>query len=369
MPSVEASPFDRHMMAIAMQLAKRGLGQTAPNPAVGAVIADEAAGEVIARGWTQPGGRPHAETEALARAGARAKGATMYVTLEPCAHHGATPPCAGAIVAGGIARVVVGIEDPDPRTAGQGIAKLRAAGIAVETGVLAEETRWVTLGHILRVTEKRPFVQAKLALASDGTAPRGADGRPVFVTGAAAVARGHLMRAEADAILVGAATVADDDPELTCRLPGLADRSPIPIVLSRNLDLPERAKLWATARERPVWIFCAEGPDAARREQLTAAGAEVIPVASSPEGVSLPGVMVKLAERGVTRLLVEGGPEIWRSFAEAGLVDEAVVLRAGHEAAGHDPHDVLRQLLPSAAMRLAGARRIGDDTMHVFRRA
>ncbi len=368
MPAQEASPFDRHMMAIALRLAKRGLGQTAPNPAVGAVIADEAAGEVIARGWTQPGGRPHAETEALKHAGAKAKGATMYVTLEPCAHHGATPPCADAIVAAGLKRVVVGIEDPDPRTAGQGIAKLRTAGIAVETGVLADEAGWVTLGHILRVTERRPLVQVKIALGSDGTVPRGEGGRPTFVTGTAAVARGHLMRAEADAILVGARTVADDDPELNCRLPGLAGRSPIRIVLSRDLAVPEHAKLLATAHERPLWVFCAEAPDAARRARLAAAGAEIIPVSSGPGGVSLPGVMTRLAERGVTRLLVEGGPRVWRAFAEAGLVDEAVVFRAGHEAAGQDAYDVLRQLLPSAQMSLAAARRIGDDTMHVFRR-
>ncbi len=368
MPAQEASPFDRHMMAIALRLAKRGLGQTAPNPAVGAVIADEAAGEVIARGWTQPGGRPHAETEAIRRAGASAKGATMYVTLEPCAHHGATPPCADAIVAAGLKRVVVGIEDPDPRTAGRGIAKLRAAGIAVETGVLADEARWATLGHILRVTERRPFVQAKLALGSNGTVPRGERGRPLFVTGAPALARGHLMRAEADAILVGAGTVADDDPELNCRLPGLANRSPIRIVLSRDLGVPENAKLLATARERPVWVFCAEAPDASRRARLAAAGAEIIPVSAGPGGVSLPSIMARLAERGVTRLLVEGGPRVWGAFAEAGLVDEAVVFRAGHDAAGGPPADVLGQLLPSAQMNLAAARRIGDDTLYVFRR-
>ncbi len=184
--------FDRHMMSIALTMARRALGTVAPNPAVGAVVADTETGELIARGMTQPGGRPHAETEALERAGDRARGKTVYVTLEPCAHFGKTPPCADALISSGVRRVVVGIEDPDSRTAGQGIARLRAAGIEVETGLMADEARWVTLGHILRVTEQRPFVQLKLALAADGSLPRGHDGKPAWVTGTEARARGHL---------------------------------------------------------------------------------------------------------------------------------------------------------------------------------
>ena len=226
------------MMSVALTMARRALGTVAPNPAVGAVVADTETGELIARGMTQPGGRPHAETEALKRAGDRARGKTVYVTLEPCAHFGKTPPCADALISSGVKRVVVGIEDPDSRTAGQGIARLRAAGIEVETGLMADEARWVTLGHILRVTEQRPFVQLKLALAADGSLPRGHDGKPAWVTSPEARARGHLMRAKADAILVGSGTVRDDDPELTCRLPGLEAQSPIRVVLSRDLDVP-----------------------------------------------------------------------------------------------------------------------------------
>jgi len=364
--------FDRHMMAIALRMAKRGLGTAAPNPSVGAVIADPASGELIARGWTQPGGRPHAEVESLRRAGARAMGATMYVTLEPCAHHGKTPPCADAVIAAGIARVVVGIEDPDPRTAGEGIARLRAAGIDVGAGVLAEEARLLTLGHILRVTERRPFVQVKLAVASDGSVPRGEAGKPRWVTGETARAQGHLLRAETDAILIGAATLADDDPELTCRLPGLEDRSPVRIVLSSGLDLPLGAKLWRSAAAGSIWVFCASGVDPARRAALAGSGAEVLPVSAHGGGVSLNDAMRILAERGITRLLVEGGPQVWRSFAAAGLVDEAVMFRAGAKEKEATPipapEEILSTFLPSRPMRLAATRRIGDDRMHIFRR-
>ena len=222
MRPAERSDFDTQMMQIALGVAARGLGRTAPNPSVGAVIADERTGEIIARGWTAPGGRPHAETEAIARAGARARGATMYVTLEPCSHHGVTAPCADAIVDAGLARVVCAIEDPDPRVAGRGLARLRKAGIAVERGLMVEAAHWLAAGHILRVTERRPLVTAKLALDADGSVPRGGAGKPVWATGPAARAAGHLLRARADAILVGRRTVLDDDPLLTCRLPGLA---------------------------------------------------------------------------------------------------------------------------------------------------
>ena len=221
-------------MAIAARLAERGLGSTAPNPAVGAVVVEPSTGIVLGRGWTQPGGRPHAEPEALARAGARAAGATLYVTLEPCSHFGKTPPCVDTIIAAGVKRVVCGIEDPDPRVAGRGIARLRDAGIEVVRGVLRERCHSITLGHILRVTERRPFVQLKMAVDAEGNVPRGGGGQPTWVTGALSRARGHLLRARADAILIGHGTLIDDNPELTCRLPGLAARSPVRVVLVGN---------------------------------------------------------------------------------------------------------------------------------------
>ena len=379
---MDPASFDRAMMRTALRMARRGLGQTAPNPAVGAVIADEATGEVIARGWTQPGGRPHAETEALGRAGARARGATLYVTLEPCAHHGVTPPCADAILAAGVTRVVIGVEDPDARTAGQGIARLRGAGVAVDVGVMADEARWVTLGHILRVTERRPLVQLKLALGPDGSVPRGRGGQPAWVTGPEARAQGHLLRAEADAILVGAKTVADDDPELTCRLPGLEQRSPDRIVLSHDLSLPRQAKLFNSVGAGRVWVFCGADADGERRAALGASGVDVITVSSTSEGVSLREVTETLAARGTTRLLVEGGPTVWRAFSDAGLVDEAVLFVAGKREKGQDPElgsavgrralapqEILRQFAPASNLVLADTRAIGDDHRHEFRRA
>jgi diaminohydroxyphosphoribosylaminopyrimidine deaminase/5-amino-6-(5-phosphoribosylamino)uracil reductase len=358
------TPFDQHMMGIALMLARRGLGTTAPNPSVGAVIADETTGELIARGTTQPGGRPHAETEALRRAGARARGATLYVTLEPCAHHGKTPPCADAVIAAGIGRVVIGVDDPDPRVKGDGIARLMAAGIKVESGLQAEEARWVTLGHILRVTERRPFVQLKMAVGRDGDVPRGAAGEPLFVTGAEARARGHLLRASSDAILVGSGTARDDDPDLTCRLPGLSARSPVRIVLSRALDVSLDSKLVRTARTVPVWIFTRDGAAVDKAQALEASGVRIFRVPEAAGGLSLRAVLALLADEGVTRLLVEGGASIWRAFAAEGLVDEAVLFQAGQETSSAA---LAAGLAPGLDLALVARRQVGADTLSVLR--
>ncbi len=358
------SERDRRYMDVALMLARRGLGTTAPNPSVGAVIVDEASGEVIARGWTQPGGRPHAETEALRRAGSRARGATMYVTLEPCSHYGGTPPCADALVEAGVARVVIGIEDPDPRVAGRGLDRLRAAGISVTRGVRSEQADWVTRGHILRVSERRPFIQLKLALAANGTVPRGFDGKPVWVTGPEARARGHLLRAMSDAILVGSRTVRDDDPELTCRLPGLANRSPARVVLARDLDISLGSKLIHTARKVPLLVFCGPDADAQRRAALEEHGCEVVSVRVIDGTLWLPAVTEALAARNITRLLVEGGPAVWRSFARAGFVDEAIVFQArGTEGVVRRPPAAY---LPGIDLMLTAQRTVGSDDMMVF---
>jgi diaminohydroxyphosphoribosylaminopyrimidine deaminase / 5-amino-6-(5-phosphoribosylamino)uracil reductase len=357
------------MMAIALRLAQRGLGATAPNPSVGAVIADEATGEVIARGVTARGGRPHAETEALSRAGAQARGATLYVTLEPCSHHGATPPCADAIIAAGIGRVVCAIEDPDPRVAGRGLSRLRSAGIAVERGPTAREAHWIAAGHILRVTERRPLVRVKLALDAKGELPRGSDGQPEWATSAEARAQGHLLRARADAILVGRQTVIDDDPLLTCRLPGLEDRSPVRIVIGRNLNGLTQSRVARSAREHPLWLICGPRTDAA---VLETAGTRVFRVPEIGGELWLPSVMETLVANGITRLLVEGGAYTWRAFSRAGLVDEAVLFHA--RAAGTPPLNLeqglaaLSRYVATESLEHFEQRNVGGDDMMMFRR-
>lgn len=359
-----ASPFDREMMRIALRMGQRGLGNTAPNPAVGAVIADEATGEIVARGWTQPGGRPHAETEAICRAGERARGMTLYVTLEPCAHFGKTPPCADAIIAAGLKRVVVGVGDPDPRTAGQGIARLSASGIEVCENVLEAEARWLTLGHILRVTQNRPFVTLKIATAADGSIAPGDGTAPRWVTGPEARAAGHKLRAEADAILVGAGTVRADNPDLTCRLPGLASRSPVRVILAGRAPLDPRAKLFATARTLPVIVMRA-GAALPQDGDLAAQGADVIELGDRRPVTALNA----LAERGVTRLLVEGGPSVWMNFAGAGLVDAVVLFMAGHAAAEDGKaRAVLAERLGPLQLEPIEQRTLGPDTMWHLRR-
>jgi diaminohydroxyphosphoribosylaminopyrimidine deaminase/5-amino-6-(5-phosphoribosylamino)uracil reductase len=362
------TPFDEHMMGIALMLARRGLGTVAPNPSVGAVIADETTGEVIARGMTQPGGRPHAETEALRRAGPRARGATLYVTLEPCAHHGKTPPCADAVIAAGLARVVVGVEDPDPRTGGDGIQRLRDAGVRVSVGCRKEEARWVTLGHILRVSARRPFVQLKMALAHDGELPRGAAGQALFVTGPESLALAHRYRAETDAILIGAGTARDDNPELTCRLPGLAGRSPVRVVLSRTLDLAPDLKLVRTARDVPVWVFTDQAADAEKARALEAAGVRVLRVPSEGGRLRLKGVLRQLAGEGITRLLVEGGEAVWASVAAERLVDEVVLFQAHGDGKGDlSPAALAARYAPGLDLALARHRQVGADTVSTFR--
>jgi diaminohydroxyphosphoribosylaminopyrimidine deaminase / 5-amino-6-(5-phosphoribosylamino)uracil reductase len=328
MPADMAS--DQAFMANALQMAKRGLGTTAPNPSVGAVIVDTATQVIIAEGWTQPGGRPHAETYALAQAGAQARGATLYVTLEPCSHTGRTGPCADAVVAAGLSRVVVGIEDPDLRVSGAGIARMRAAGIAVDVGVLRDECALMNIGHIRRVTQSRPFVQVKIAVGSDGLVPRGEAGKPAWITGPDARAHGHLMRAEADAILVGIGTVLADDPLLDCRLPGLEHRSPLRIVLDSAFRLPRDSQLWRTAGDRPLMVFTSVETARQHLDLKPGGPVEVVGIATnaSGAGLDLNQVMHVLAGRGITRLLVEGGPTVAGAFIAAGLADECVVFRA-----------------------------------------
>ncbi len=357
-------------MRLAIAMARRGLGRTAPNPSVGAVLVEPEKQTIIARGWTQPGGRPHAEPHAIAKSGNDARNATLYVTLEPCSHHGRSPPCADAIIKAGVKRVVCGLEDPDPRVAGRGISRLRDAGLEVVVGTLRKECHQLTLGHILRVTERRPFVQLKLALGADGKVPRGHEGQPTWVTGPEARSRGHLLRAQSDAILVGSGTWRDDDPSLTCRLPGLEGQSPLRVILAGS-GKPEPAQLGAlAASDVPVlWISATNKSefDGLLRPQDT-----FVRVTSVGQRPWLPAVMEALVQQGVTRLLVEGGPTIWRAFDRANLVDEVTMFHADPATRSSrqplEPGEALSAYVSQTPMRLIERYGLSRDHCFVFRR-
>lgn len=364
---------DVRFMDMALGLGRRGLGRTWPNPAVGAVVVrQEADGPVIVgRGWTQPGGRPHAETQALGRAGGASRGATLYVTLEPCSHHGQTPPCADAIIAAGIARVVSALEDPNPQVAGAGHRRLAAAGIAVTIGTGADEARRAHAGHIRRMRERRPHVTLKLAVSADGKAGL-AGRRPAAITGEPARAWVHLMRARSDAVLTGIGTVLADDPRLTCRLPGMAARSPVRVVLDSALRLPIESQLAASARETALWVVSGESAAAERTQALRAAGAEVLPCSAAAGGLDLLVVLERLAERGITRVMVEAGPILAAALLKADLVDEAAVLRSGKRI-GADGIDALEglpltALTQSPRLELIRTQFAGADTIELLAR-
>jgi diaminohydroxyphosphoribosylaminopyrimidine deaminase/5-amino-6-(5-phosphoribosylamino)uracil reductase len=314
-----AQNSDARMMALALALGRRGLGRTWPNPAVGAVIVRD--GSIAGRGWTQPGGRPHAEIEALRRAGETARGGTLYVTLEPCSHFGKSPPCADAVIAAGIARVVSALEDPNPNVAGAGHARLRAAGIAVEVGVGAKEARRDHAGHLRRMRDGRPHVLLKLAVSADGKVG-GAGRRPLAITGEAVRERVHLMRAQSDAIMVGIGTVLSDDPMLTCRLPGMTACSPLRIVLDSALRVPLWSRLVETANATPVLVMAANEASQSAEAALRQKDVDVVRSTAAGGNLDLDAALKRIAARGVTRLMVEGGPMLAASLLAAALVDE-----------------------------------------------
>jgi len=370
--SRESKAADQRFMQLALTLGRRGQGRTWPNPAVGAVVVKD--GVIMGRGWTQPGGRPHAEPVALQRAGTGARGATLYATLEPCSHVGKSPPCADAIIAAGIARVVSAIEDPNPEVAGQGHAKLRAAGIAVDIGLGAAEAARDHAGHFRRVRDRRPHVILKLAVSSDDKIAA-AGHKPVAISGEAAKARVHLLRAQCDAILVGIGTVLADDPMLTCRLPGMEARSPVRVVLDRALRIPGTSRLVHSARETPLWVMTSSLSEAPAAMKLGAAGAQVIRVATTsapPPGLDLLAVLHALSEKGITRLLVEGGARVAASFVTAGLVDEVWLLR-GPDPIGANGVPALEALplsvlTESPAFKLRASETLQKDTLTIYER-
>lgn len=365
--------IDAAFMAAAIRLGSRELGRTWPNPAVGAlIVADRGDGPVVVgRGWTRPGGRPHAEVLALAEAGERARGATCYVSLEPCSHHGRTPPCADALVAAGVGRVVSPLDDPDPRVAGRGHARLREAGIAVEVGPMAAEARRAHAGHITRILRDRPRVTLKLAVSADGMIA-GAGGVPVAITGEPARAVSHMLRATHDAILVGIGTVLADDPALTCRLPGMEDRSPVRVVLDGGLRLPRTAALLRRPAPAPVWVIAAPDADRHRRVELESLGATVLSAPRGADGHLEPAaVLERLAAQGITRLLVEGGARVAACLVAGDLVDEAMLFRGPGLIGSHGlpAGSALAAIAAGGAYRREDRRRLGDDVLDSFVRA
>jgi len=322
-------PEDAAWMATCLRLAARGLGNAWPNPAVGCVIVKD--GRCVGRGWTQPGGRPHAEPEALDRAGAGARGATAYISLEPCAHWGRTPPCTKALIEAGVGRVVTAIEDPDPRVAGAGHAQLRAAGIPVTENVMRAEAAWLNAGFFTRIRDGRPLVALKLAQSLDGRIAT-ATGESQWITGPEARAIAHRLRAEHDAIMVGSGTAHADDPALTCRLAGLEGRSPVRVVVDGRATLAPVSRLARTAREVPTWLLT--GADAATGA-LEAAGVRVLEVATDPAGhVDLAAGLRALAGLGVTRVLVEGGAGLAGALTAKDLIDRLYLFAGGRVLGG-----------------------------------
>jgi diaminohydroxyphosphoribosylaminopyrimidine deaminase/5-amino-6-(5-phosphoribosylamino)uracil reductase len=326
MPTPPPDERDANFMAMALRLAERGLGRTWPNPAVGCVVVRH--GEILGRGWTQQGGRPHAEVEALSRAGAQALGATAYITLEPCAHYGRTPPCTMALLHAGIRRAVIAATDPDPRVDGRGIEQLRQAGVEVTVGPGQDEAERLNAGFFLRVRAGRPLVTLKLATSLDGRiATRSSASR--WITGEAARRRAHHLRATHDAIMIGSGTALADDPVLTCRLPGLEDRSPVRIVLDGRLRLPPTSQLATTARDVPTWVVTRVDAKAQRRAALERCGVEILTLPTFPgDQMNIEEVLAALAARGLTRVLVEGGSKLAAALLRARMVDRLVWFQA-----------------------------------------
>ena len=355
-------------MALALGLASRGLGIVWPNPAVGCVLVRS--GRIVGRGWTQPGGRPHAETEALARAGEAAKGATAYVSLEPCAHHGQTTPCAEALLKAGVSRVVVSLKDPDPRVSGKGLNLLRAAGIEVACGVEADAAAHLNAGFIKRVSEGRPLVTLKLATTLDGRIATHA-GESCWITGEASRRRAHLLRAQADAVMIGVNTALIDDPHLTCRLPGLEVRTPVRVVLDRRLRTALTSNLVAGAREHPCWIITAERPPAERATAFRDAGVQLIEVGADADGrPDLTRGLAALGERGLTRVLVEGGSHLAASLFRAGRVDRLAWFRAPLMMGGDGIPGAaafgINRLADAPSFHRLGVEPVGDDVLETY---
>lgn len=352
-------------MQLALRLAARGLGRVWPNPAVGCVIVNRD-GHVVGRGWTQDGGRPHAETEALKSAGAKSEGCTAFVTLEPCAHHAQTGPCAEALIQARVARVVSALEDPDTRVSGRGHEALRQAGIEVRSGVLQAQAKALNAGFLSRIQRGRPFVTLKLATTLDGKIAL-KSGESRWITGELARKHGHLMRSQHDAVMVGIGTAIADDPELTSRIAGLEHRRLVRIVVDSSGRLPVISKLASTAGKQPVWMLT--GPHA-HNHQLAERNVKLISTGSGPGGVDMQSGLNLLAKEGITRVLVEGGAHLAASLLKCGLVDEVLWYRAPTvmgEGASAVSDLGLTQLVKLPRFIRKETIRLGEDLLETYR--
>jgi len=354
---------DERLMAAALALSRRGLGLAAPNPSVGAIVVKD--GHVVGRGVTGQGGRPHAETQALFEAGEQAKGATLFVTLEPCSHHGKTPPCTDAIIAAGIARVVSALEDPNPKVAGSGYTLLRAAGIEVISGLLQNEARQIHLGHIMAVSARRPMVTLKLAETADGYAAGPLGAPRLSITGPLANDFVHMQRAMHDAIMIGSGTALADDPLLTVRLPGLEMRKPLRVVLDTHLRISPNGQLAATAAVSPVLVIAGEGASSSIMEALAGKHIDVATITcADADHLNLDAALALLAARGITRVFCEGGPRLGQALIAAGFADNVILLKS-QDALGQKGLPVLddgsrAKLANPALYRCVETRVFGD---------
>ncbi|MEM9854447.1 MAG: bifunctional diaminohydroxyphosphoribosylaminopyrimidine deaminase/5-amino-6-(5-phosphoribosylamino)uracil reductase RibD [Pseudomonadota bacterium] len=359
---------DARFMHMALALGRRAEGMAWPNPAVGCVIVK--AGRVLGRGWTQPGGRPHAEPTALVQAGAAAQGATAYVSLEPCAHHGKTPPCSQALIDAKLARVVYAIADPDPRVAGQGAAMLRQASIEVRDDVLKEEAARAHRGFFQRLTTGRPRLTLKLASSFDGRIAT-ATGESQWITGPLARRAVHAARARHDAILVGAGTARADNPMLSVRDMG-PRRQPVRVVTSRRLDLPLDGHLATTANDIPLWLFHGKDASAAARQAWSERGARLFEVPLTGRQIDVAALLKTLGEAGLTSIFCEGGGALAASLLAADLVDDLIGFTAGIALGAEGQPSIgamgLDRLAEAPRFKLLGTRRIGADIEHSWTR-
>jgi diaminohydroxyphosphoribosylaminopyrimidine deaminase/5-amino-6-(5-phosphoribosylamino)uracil reductase len=367
----ENQDFDT--MHMALSLARRGLGNVWPNPAVGCVLVrDDLNNRIVGRGWTQIGGRPHSETEALERAQELARGSVAYVTLEPCNHQGETPPCSEALIRAGVKRCVIAVKDPDPRVFGSGIKRLREAGIEIKTGICQDDARLLNAGFFMRINKGRPLFTLKTATTIDGRIAT-VKGNSKWITGATARAFAHGLRADHDAIMTGVSTALADEPLLTCRLPGLEGRSPVRIVADTSLRLPLESPLVKTAIDIPTWVITSAGADQERCAKLKSLGVIVIRIEIGNNGrLDLNVLATELGKRGLTRVLVESGGELAAAMVKNDLIDQLAWFRSAKLIGGDGLSAVaafgINEIAKAPSFFCNSISNAGEDYLEIYRK-